>query len=183
LHSDKDVVAGAELVRDTLDNFRDYLIEKLTEDAAEPEARITTEGKSEDGPSQLYLIYDHKDEGSVEPLEDALFNAGFDVTTPVFEEDEALCSKLHNQKLVHCDGVVIYYGSSQRSWVDMKLLDLRQAPGYGRTKPTPKTLIYIGTPEDRKKKRFKMHGVDIVVQDGESFQCEKIKDFIDRIKS
>ena len=183
LHSDKDVVAGAELVRDTLDNFRDYLIEKLTEDAAEPEARITTEGKSEDGPSQLYLIYDQKDEGSVEPLEDALFKAGFDVTTPVFEEDEAISAKLHNQKLVHCDGVVIYYGSSQRSWVDMKLLDLRQAPGYGRTKPAPKTLVYIGPPEDRKKKRFKIHGVDIVLQDSETFQCEKIKDFIDRIKS
>ncbi|MDB4794874.1 TIR domain-containing protein [bacterium] len=183
LQSNKDVVAGAELVRDSLDNFRDYLIENLTEDTAESEARITSKANSEGSAPQLYLIYDQKDEDFIEPLEDALFNGGFDVATPVFEEDEAVCAQLHNQKLVHCDGVVIYYGSSQRSWVEMKLLDLRQAPGYGRIKPAPKTLIYVGPPEDRKKKRFKMHDVDVVVQDSGTFKYELIKGFIDGIKS
>src|SRR5713101_5453531 len=40
-------------------------------------------------------------------------------------------------------------------WVEMKLMDLLKAPGYGRTKPWLAQAVYIAPPDHRRKERFR----------------------------
>tara|TARA_Y100001968_G_scaffold126470_1_gene115421 strand:+ start:164 stop:1657 length:1494 start_codon:yes stop_codon:yes gene_type:complete len=160
--------AGAELMEDTLDNFRDYVVEKLKPQAktAEPAAVAAS---SADGPSSVYLIFDQKDDESVAPLEDYLFDQGLEVMVPTFDGDESAIKQAHIEKMTHCDAVLIYFGRADRAWVDMKLMNLMKAPGYGRENPFAAKTVYLAPPMDRRKQRYRTHSAEVVVQEGDDF--------------
>jgi len=40
--------------------------------------------------------------------------------------------KDHKRHLQECEGAIIYYGNSNRAWLNSKVMDLRKAPGMGR---------------------------------------------------
>jgi hypothetical protein len=44
----------------------------------------------------------------------------------------------------------------------MKLMDLMQAPGYGRTKPMLAKTVCIAPPDQRDKQRFRTHVAEII---------------------
>ena len=81
-----------------------------------------------------------------------------------------------------CDSVLIYYGAGGRSWVEMKVMDLMQAPGFGRTKPFDTKVVLIAPPEDRRKSRFKTHFAEVLTQSGD-FTSDCIASFINQAKS
>ena len=68
--------------------------------------------------------------------------------------------------MIHCDAVLIYYGNADRSWVDMKLMNLMKAPGYGRENPFTAKTVYLAPPMDRRKQRYRTHSAEVVVQEG-----------------
>jgi len=173
--------AGAELMEDSLDNFRDYVVEKLKPQAkpAEPTAAA---GLGSDGPPSVYLIFDQKDDESVAPLEDYLFDQGLEVMVPTFDGDEAAIKQAHIEKMIHCDAVLIYYGNADRAWVDMKLMNLMKAPGYGRTKPFVAKTVYLAPPMDRRKQRYRTHSAEVLVQDGDAFTPAMLGAFTATIK-
>jgi len=78
--------------------------------------------------------------------------------------------------------VLIYYGAGGRSWVDMKVMDLMQAPGFGRTKPLLTKAVLVAPPEDRRKSRFKTHFADVLTQSGD-FNADVLAPFITQAKS
>ncbi len=155
-------------MEDSLDNFRDYVVEKLKPQAKPAETPADT-GPSADGPPSVYLIFDQKDDETVAPLEDYLFDQGLEVLVPSFDGDEADIKQAHNEKMIHCDAVLIYYGNADRAWVDMKLMNLMKAPGYGRTKPFAAKTVYLAPPMDRRKQRYRTHSAEVVEQEGEAF--------------
>ena len=58
----------------------------------------------------------------------------------------------HQDNLKFCDGVLIFFGAASGQWVEMKLMDLLKAPGYGRTKPlTAKAWSRTNSPVRRKR--------------------------------
>lgn len=173
--------AGAELMEDSLDNFRDYVVEKLKPQAKPAETPADT-GPSADGPSSVYLIFDQKDDETVAPLEDHLFDQGLEVLMPSFDGDEADIKQAHKEKMIHCDAVLIYYGNCDRSWVDMKLMNLMKAPGYGRTKPFAAKTVYLAPPLDRRKQRYRTHSAEVVVQEGDAFTPALLEAFTSTLK-
>ena len=66
------------------------------------------------------------------PLEDYLFAQGLEVMLPAFDGDDADAAALHQDNLLTCDAVLVYYGAAPKAWVDIKLRELLKATGYGR---------------------------------------------------
>ncbi len=101
---------------------------------------------------------------------------------PMFDGEEADIKQAHIEKMIHCDAVLIYYGNADRSWVDMKLMNLMKAPGYGRENPFTAKTVYLAPPMDRRKQRYRTHSADVVVQEGDEFNPGLLESFISTIK-
>ncbi len=133
--------------------------------------------------NMIYLICDSVDEAATEPLEDLLFKHGFEVTLPEFDCDQDQVNEFHVASLVECDAAIIFYGGTQKGWVDIKLRDTLKAAGYGRKTSLENVAVYIAPPNDRRKDRFKSHHADVISQ-GESgeLNVDALVEFIQRIK-
>ena len=157
----QDVAAeNTELVEGSLSLFKEVLGQHLSQQGKETKATdISTLDVR-----QAYLVCDNADENAVEPLEDFLFQQGFEVCLPDFGCPPEAASELHRENLIHSDVVVIYYGAAPKSWVDVKLRDAMKSSGYGREKPLRGIVVYIAPSDDRRKDRFKSHLATVVRQ-------------------
>ena len=184
-NEDEQCQYGAEVIEESLDSLKSYVLDSLKpkpkpEPAQDPAAAPTATTGS--NAKSVYLICDAQDEEAIEPLEDYLFDQGFEVSLPLFEGEESLIAQSHRQKLTLCDAVLVYYGAGGRSWIEMKLMDLMQAPGFGRENPFLTKAVLVAPPEDRRKSRFKTHLADILTQSGE-FDPACLESFVNQIKA
>jgi hypothetical protein len=125
------------------------------------------------GFADLYLICDRRDQEAVEPLRRYLFERGFEVTLPVWAGDAPQVREFHEGNLRLCDVAMVFHGQSDQTWFQMKLLDLRKAPGLGRSKPPLVAWVYLAPPPTAEKKGFQSRQVEVV--DGcKEFPVERI---------
>ena len=148
----------------------------------EQQSPATADATDAAAKSSVYLIYDATDEQQVEPIEDYLFEQGLEVMVPEFEGGEEHITRVHRDKLARCDAALIYFGNGTRAWVETKLMDLMQAPGYGREKEWRAKSVYIGPPEDRRKNRLKTHFAEII-QAGSAFEQALVEPFVKLLKT
>ena len=120
----------AEIIEGNLNLLKKDLIRRLAPPEEKPKAAAPA--KSPGGAPKLYLICDPKDEAAVEALEDYLFAQGLEVMLPAFDGDDADAAALHQDNLLTCNAVLVYYGAAPKAWVDIKLRELLKATGYGR---------------------------------------------------
>ena len=109
-----------------------------------------------------------------------MMDQGYEVKTPQFDGDENAFVQAHQDNLRYCDGVLIYFGSASGQWVDMKLMDLLKAPGYGRSKPLTAKAVYVAPPDNRRKTRFRTRTAE-VIQAGNSINPDELKPFLGKI--
>jgi len=175
-------MATTELLTGQIEEVKNLAVKRLRPDDQQTGAKLPPLGQAqEDGETRIYLICDQQDEEAVEPLEDYLFDQGYEVKTPQFDGDEDAFVQAHQDNLRFCDGVLIYFGTASGQWVDMKLMDLLKAPGYGRTKPLIAKAVYVGPPENRRKTRFRTRTAD-VIQGGNSINPDDLKPFLEKMK-
>jgi serine/threonine protein kinase len=170
----------AEIIEGNLNLLKKDLIRRLAPPEEKPKAPVTA--KSPGGAPKLYLICDRKDEAAVEALEDYLFAEGLEVMLPAFDGDDADAAALHQDNLLTCNAVLVYYGAAPRAWVDIKLRELLKATGYGRETPIGLQAVYIAPPDDRRKERFQSHQAGVIRQPGEFQPCSELGTFINQIK-
>jgi hypothetical protein len=184
IRQDRELNQRAEIIADELDVVRNTVLELLAEEkqSTEPESLAPTGATDASAKNSVYFIYDATDEELVESLEDHLFDQGLEVMVPEFEGGEEHITKVHRDKLARCDAALIFYGNGTRAWVETKLMDIMQAPGYGREKEWLAKSVYIGPPEDRRKKRFKTHFAELV-QGESSFDQASILPFVNALKT
>lgn len=163
---------SAELIQGTVEQLKSICLKRLTTTSEQP----ATEPKNSNVKS-VYLICDRTDERAVEPLEDFLFDQGFDVRVPQFDGNEADFEMVHWENLKSCDAVLIYWGEAGGQWVEMKQMDLLKAPGYGREKPYLAQAVFIGTPSHRRKERYRSRNSMIIRSEG-VFEPECMKEFV-----
>jgi hypothetical protein len=101
---------------------------------------------------------------------------------PTFDGEEADIKQAHIEKMIHCDAVLIYYGQADRSWVDMKLMSLMKAPGYGKETPFKVKTVYLAPPMDRRKQRYRTHSAEVVVQESEAFDPSLLDSLVSALK-
>jgi hypothetical protein len=128
---------------------------------AAPEAPPVRTAASADANGQvsIYLIYDLSDRDLIQPLDDALFNAGFDVLTPMFDGDEARIRKHEERCLTECDAVLIFAANAPADWLTQRAIDLQKAPAYGRTKSFLAQGVALGPPRTVDKDRFRRQSI------------------------
>jgi serine/threonine protein kinase len=170
----------AEIIEGNLNLLKKDLIRRLAPPDEKPKAAAPA--KSPGGAPKLYLICDPKDEAAVEALEDYLFAQGLDVMLPAFDGEDADAAALHQDNLLTCNAVLVYYGAAPKAWVDIKLRELLKATGYGREAPIAVQAVYIAPPDDRRKERFQSHQAGVIRQPGEFEPCPELDSFVNQIK-
>ena len=178
--------AGAELLQTSVEDLKMRVVEKLTQraDAAARQQQQQSTGNGDpDGPRAVYLICDNRDVGDVMPIEDYLFNQGFEVinSAVVSESDDA--AQAHRESLLYCDAALIYYGSANQMWLRSKLWDLQKAKGWGRTSPLAAKAVYVSGPQTTDKQRFRTHEVPLVIQNFEGFSPDSLEPFVEAVRS
>ena len=179
LLSDVDAAAGADVVEGNLEKLKEVIKDKWKN----REAVAAPESMSAESAPHLYLICERGDEVDVEALEDAFYEQGIEVSLPAFEEDEAVVSEVHWKNLTDCDGVLVYYGKCGKSWVDIKLRDLTKAAGYRGGQGIDVRAVYVATPIDRRKERYKTLAAEVVRQAGDQFDIGLLQSFVDSLKA
>jgi hypothetical protein len=131
---------SADLFEGNLTLLKKDLLQKLSPAEKKPAAPVTP---TTAGPARVYVMGESADEAAIEPLEDFLFEQGLEVCLAAGDGGSADADTLHRENLLSCDGVLVFYGSAPRAWVDIKLRDVLKAPGYGRSAPIAVQGVYI----------------------------------------
>jgi hypothetical protein len=166
---------GSELLQVKLEDLKTIIQTKLTQKPA-PAPVASEEARA----MRLYLICNQQDIDAVEPLQNYLFECGFEVTLPLLDGSEAEVLHDHKDNLLLCDGVLIFQGRASEGWLRMKLRELLKLPGYGRTTPLYGKAVYITAPELPAKERFKTLEAQVIKNYGE-FNPSAIDPFLTQI--
>jgi serine/threonine protein kinase len=170
----------AEVIEGNLNLLKKDLIRRLAPAEEKPKPKESSGASG--GAARLYLICDPRDEADVESLEDYLFDQGLEVSLPAFDGDDADAAALHQEHLLSCDAVIVYYGAAPKAWVDIKLRELLKAAGYGRAKPIDAQAVYVAPPDDRRKQRYRSHQATVIRADGEFSTNHELGEFVKQIK-
>ena len=171
----------AEIIEGNLNLLKKDLIRRLNPPEGKPPAVAQRTGANPT--PKLYLICDVRDESAVEPLEDFLFEQGLEVCLPAFDGSEADAEALHQQNLLTCDAVLVYYGTAPKAWVDIKLRELLKAAGYGRPQPIDVQAVYVAPPDDHRKDRFRTHQAAVLRQSESFSPSPELAAFVDSVKA
>ena len=129
----------------------------------------------------VYVIADPSDEVSIEPLEDHLYQLGYEVKVLSDEGDPRLTAEVHRQILTVCDGVLIYFGEGSSQWVEMNLMDIMKAPAFGRNRPLDAQAVYLAPPFNRRKERFRSRSTLVMRNGGAGFSPDALSPFLDQL--
>ena len=159
----------SELIQAGVEDLKTIILAKLAEKARDISAIDAAKGVL-----RVYLICDRQDVDDVEPLQNYLFDQGYDVILPLLEANDAEAIQDHKDNLRFCDAVLIYQGHASEAWLQMKLRDLLKLPGYGRSTQLLSKVVYIGPPETLQKERFRTHEA-VVIKNYGDFSSTKLK--------
>lgn len=185
LRMDPRMMDGADLLEIFLEDLRTIIYSKLkrTPTPAPEPAPSSPRSTTANGAGthrRLYVIHDQRDTEAASAWVDHLFNE-FEVLQPVFEGDEAEIREYHDENLRTCDGVLIFYGSTNECWVRRKIREVQKAPGYGRTKPAPVVGIAVAPPKSPEKDRFRTHDAMVLPQ-MEGLSPDALQQFVANLK-
>jgi hypothetical protein len=181
LRLDPRMMEGADLLETHFEEFRTEILDKLKRPpVAAPEAHPNVQIAAGTQHRSLYFIHDQRDADAASAWIGHLFDH-FEVMQSVFEGDEAEIREYHDENLRNCDGVIIFYGTTNELWVRRKLREIQKAPGYGRTKPAPVVAIVMAPPRSAEKERFRTHDA-LVIPQFEGLAAEPLQEFIVNLK-
>jgi hypothetical protein len=171
--------AGAELLQRTLEEFKTRILEKLSR--IQP-TKLMSQSGDDLTRVYVYLIYDSRDMAAVAPIEEYLFDRGYEIISSLGEGEGAQSAKYHRENLLNCDAVLIYYGNGNQLWLRSRLWDLQKVKGWGRTTPMSATAVYLGLPNNQEKTRFKTR--EALVLNGQDLDpATALQPFVAQIES
>jgi hypothetical protein len=135
----------------------------------------------ERGGAKIYLIFDASDKDAVKPLDDWLFDNGFDVLRPIFAADESQIRKYDQRCLVECDAALVYCGAAPADWLLQRVMDLQKAFAYGRRAPFLARGVMMGPLQNEDKDRFRARSV-VKMEMYAGFSGEALAPFLSAIR-
>ncbi len=169
---------GTRLHKNSVEDFKTIIDDALHKLLAPP----PPEPPPAEGPMRVYLMHDKDDQDAVLPIEDYLFDKGFEVKMPLFEGSPSQLRELHQDYLRLCDAMMIYYRETSRAWLESKLNDILKARGLNRTKRICASAVYITGEKTAQKERFRTHEAEVIKHFG-PFQGEVLGPFVGRLNS
>jgi hypothetical protein len=180
LNSGKEGIAGADLVQGSLEDFKSVVIDKLNAMKKEEKKEEQAPAELEEGAKIIYLICDISDIDEIRPLEDFLFDNGYEVVIPIFDGDESGIREDHIENLKSCSAAIIFFSNANELWLRSKTRDFMKINGYGRAKPLAFKAIYIAPPESMSKQRFRTLDAE-VINALEGLPEEKLRSLLSKI--
>lgn len=174
LHTAPSVHAAAELLEVPLEDLKTLIYRQL----APPEVAKKLAPATQQELTHLYLVCDPMDVEAARPLEDFLFDQGFEVTLPLFDEDEAQARMDHEESLCSCDAVLFFYGEAGEPWLRRKLRELQKSAGLGREKPLLARGIYVGHPPTPQKERLRTLEATVLREPAGGFSPQALAPFL-----
>jgi len=158
-----EAIAGADMIKGSIEDFKSVVHDKLKSMESEAEAPVAQQQIQEEQTGKMvYLICDIQDLDIILPLEDYLFANGIEVVLPIFEGDETQIREDHIENLKNCSGVIIFYGNGSEIWLRTKMRDFMKINGYGRTKPLSFKGVYVAGPANASKQRFRTLEAEVI---------------------
>jgi hypothetical protein len=182
LRLDPRIKDSADLLETFFEDLRTMIQDWLKKDRTPAPAPAAAAAAKGGAAPKLYVIADQRDTGLIGPWIDGLFEQKLEVTQPIFEGDEAEIREYHEENLVHCDGVLIFYGSGNELWLRRKLREIQKAPGYGRTKPQPLVAICLVGSRTPEKERFRTHEAMVAPQ-WDGYALDPLRPYIAQLKA
>jgi len=179
LQNDPTVHATAEVIEVPFEDLKTIIFRKL----APPPAPVTTPVPAAGNLTRIYLLCDQQDLDCTRPIEDFLYNSGFEVILPVFDPDEAQARLGHEEILKSADALLLYYGKSSELWLRRKLSELQKSAGLGREKAWLARAIYIGAPARPEKERFRTREATTLHEPASGFDPAALDPFLDELSA
>jgi hypothetical protein len=149
--------SGADLSQEKLENLKNVIREKLDPPKPQPAVRPPT-NSSGNAPKLIYLPCDQPDYEAIAPLQDYLFDCGYEVNSLVNEADPLI----HKEYLRECDAVLAFCGNTNDNWLNFLKKDFLRLRGERQHQPAK--AFYISAPLTVGKERFKTHEA-LVIRD------------------
>lgn len=184
LRDDARLHERGDLLETGLEDFKSALLRYLapeTEEEPADDPAPAGEAAAEDDLLRVYLICDQRDLGATAELEDLLFDRGLEVVTPIFEGDEAQVRRDHEESLVLCDAVLLYWGLGNELWLRRKLREVQKSAGFGRKAPFRSKLIYVAPPSMPAKDRLRTREA-LVLREEEGVSAELLEPFLEALR-
>jgi hypothetical protein len=175
--------AGVELLQTSVEDLKLRVLEKLKPPPAPVAAPPPAAEANANGVRQVYLMCDNRDVDEVVPIEDYLFNQGFEIINSAVVSEGADVAQSHRESLLNCDAALIYYGNANQMWLRSKLWDLQKAQGWGRTSPLSAKAVYVSAPQTTDKQRFRTHEVPLVIQNFGGFTPDALQPFVQAVRA
>ncbi len=155
---------GTELVVSSWEEFKSLIFQFTSFEL--PTIKATKKSVSKKEQKIIYFLYDAIDEEYAQPVIKQLRKQKYQVITSNFDGDILAVRHIHMESLKRFDYAFIFAYKSGVQWINMKMLDVFKAPGFGREKPILKKVLIIPTTiKDELNPSFKMF--DILRYEGE----------------
>jgi hypothetical protein len=172
------ITAGAELLQTSIEDLKTRIVEKLN-----PPPKTTVRSGRHAKLKKVYLICEERDHDLVDPIEDYLFKQNIEVITWLGQSGNDTLMDYHRKNLRECDAALVYFGSSDLPWVDKNLDDLEKAYGYGREQDWVANAVYVGSPENQQKERFRTIRAQYLIRNFKSFDPNELSAFVTAVKA
>lgn len=169
---DARALAGAELLRDTIEELKTYIHHVLRP----PPEPVVPANVAPESLASVYLLFDRTDAEETELLQDYLFKQRYEVFPPLFEDSPDQNQRYHDDVLKLCDALLIYYNRAGTSWLVKARSDLLRLRGLGRSKPPCVKAVLINGEAD-----FRTNEAWIIRQKG-AFSPELLAPFISALE-
>jgi hypothetical protein len=182
---------GMEFWQTSLEEFKTLMHKRLNVNGHRPAPETAAETAAAGaGHLKVYLVCDPRDLLDAAPLITHLHREkGYEVVLPEFDDEggDALLTNAHQNNLLECDAVIVYYGHAGSRWLSAKKSDLEKFAGIekvvesGRARPLRAKAFYVAPPHNALKEVFFTHVAPVIKNFGE-FSPACLKDFIDQLE-
>ncbi|HEU4870529.1 MAG TPA: TIR domain-containing protein [Pyrinomonadaceae bacterium] len=178
---------GIEFLQTSLEEFKTLMHKRLTV-SLNGHVNKTARTDSTTDLRKVYVICDRRDVADAKPLISYL-QERYEVVLPEFEEieGETPLAELHQQSLLECDGVIVYYGHGSSRWAKSKRSDIEKHAGLEKTvestrvRPLCAKAFYVTLPSDDLKDIFKPGDIRCIKNFGD-FDPHLLKGFINDLE-
>ncbi|MDB4835283.1 hypothetical protein OAH12_01725 [Cyclobacteriaceae bacterium] len=134
---DKAALRNSEILQVPIEKLKAIILKEFAKEGSEVLGSTTIPAKS------LYLIYEQEDALNVQLLEQTLSQAGVSIYSLDYKLPQLEIFKQHRELLTEVSSVFVYHSRKNTKWVNMKLMEVVKAPGYGRKSPFSFKGIYL----------------------------------------
>jgi len=119
-----------EIIQTPIELFKTLIIRRLRQ----KDSAVTVADMPEETRGRfIYLIHSPDDQDEAAELAKGFLKGGLNTGMLDYNDNQRNLLNDHKAFLQACVGAVVYYGNSNRPWLQSKVMDLLKAPGMGRT--------------------------------------------------